>query len=259
MIAKTNEEAYARLSAPFGDVKVRIGRILGKPRDFKPAKGDTAEAFVLHYVSATQVMDRLDEVLGPGNWWRKNRVVFSPQDGRAFFTSSVRVMWPDGQLSVHEDMAGETDVEGEKGGASDSFKRACVNLGIARYLYSLGDTRAQVRCYNFGWSIPHDEQKRLREALGTSGGSVTPPASTPPVVGPSQAQSGAEKDDALLREDRDEALVRLKAAVGETEAMQKLSEVRDLFGAWAGLDVGTKEKYNEALWNRVEDAELNHS
>ena len=33
------------------------------------------------------------------------------------------------------DGAGDTNIEGEKGGISDSFKRACVAWGIARYLY----------------------------------------------------------------------------------------------------------------------------
>ena len=40
-----------------------------------------------------------------------------------------------GQWISKSDGAGDTSIEGEKGGISDSFKRCCVAWGIARYLY----------------------------------------------------------------------------------------------------------------------------
>tara|TARA_R110000851_G_scaffold284617_1_gene438177 strand:- start:1290 stop:1529 length:240 start_codon:yes stop_codon:yes gene_type:complete len=41
----------------------------------------------------------------------------------------------DGEWVWKSDGAGETSIEGEKGGFSDAFKRAAVHFGYARELY----------------------------------------------------------------------------------------------------------------------------
>ena len=43
----------------------------------------------------------------------------------------------DGEWLWRSNVAGETQVEGEKGQGSDSFKRAAVLWGVGRYLYYL--------------------------------------------------------------------------------------------------------------------------
>jgi hypothetical protein len=42
-----------------------------------------------------------------------------------------------GRWIEKSDGAGDTDVEGEKGGISDAFKRAAVKWGVGRYLYDV--------------------------------------------------------------------------------------------------------------------------
>lgn len=81
-------------------------------------------------------MDRLDDVVGPGNW--EDSFVETAK-GRTICTLKIRV---DGEWISKSDGAGDTDVEGEKGSLSDSLKRAAVKWGIGRYLYNLKDVWA---------------------------------------------------------------------------------------------------------------------
>lgn len=116
-----------RLAAPFPKSAIHW-RIQGKPyeRDGKHT------AMALAYIDARDVMDRLDEVCTPANWQSR----FSETaKGRVIGEIGIRIgddwVWK-------ADGAGDTAVEGEKGGISDALKRAAVNWGIGRYLYSLG-------------------------------------------------------------------------------------------------------------------------
>jgi len=83
----------------------------------------------LDYVDARYVMDKLDE-LGPENWACDHRIGDGGKvaAGIGIFVRDIGWVWK-------WDGAGETDIEGEKGSFSDSFKRAGVKWGIARDLY----------------------------------------------------------------------------------------------------------------------------
>ena len=113
------------LRRPFGDEDVywRIDRSFG------------AWARVLCYVDARAVMDRLDSVVGVGNWKDSYAETTS---GKNICTLSICV---DGEWVSKSDGAGNTNIEGDKGGLSDAFKRAGVKWGIGRHLYSLGETK----------------------------------------------------------------------------------------------------------------------
>lgn len=108
-------EIYHALSRPWpkGEVKER--------------KGPGGK--MLSYVDARQVQSRLDEVVGTENW----QTHFSEVCGNYCCTLSLKI---DGEWVAKSDGAGETSIEGDKGGFSDAFKRAAVSFGIARYLYS---------------------------------------------------------------------------------------------------------------------------
>ncbi len=82
----------------------------------------------LVYITARDVMDRLDEVFGPGGWQSK----FEWIGERMVCYLSCRV---DGEWVTKADGADDTNIEAAKGGISDSLKRAAVNWGIGRYLY----------------------------------------------------------------------------------------------------------------------------
>lgn len=85
----------------------------------------------LAYIDARDVMQRLDDVCGPENWM--DAYVESAK-GRVICTLSINI---NGAWVSKSDGAGDTAVEGEKGGLSDAFKRAAVKWGIGRYLYDI--------------------------------------------------------------------------------------------------------------------------
>ncbi len=83
----------------------------------------------LCYVTATTVRDRLDSAVGPENW----QVSYASFGDRTICTISIRI---NGEWISKSDGAGDTNIEGKKGGLSDSFKRAGAVWGIGRYLYN---------------------------------------------------------------------------------------------------------------------------
>lgn len=97
---------------------------------------DKSKALALAYLDARDVMDRLDEAIGPENW--TDTYEETPR-GRLICRLSLRI---DNEWIMKSDGAGDTDVEGEKGAISDSLKRAAVKWGVGRYLYDLGNVWA---------------------------------------------------------------------------------------------------------------------
>jgi hypothetical protein len=73
----------------------------------------------------------LDETVGAMNWQRSHQLI----GDRLYCTVSV---WDEDkkQWISKQDVGVESYTEKEKGQASDSFKRACFNLGIGRELYT---------------------------------------------------------------------------------------------------------------------------
>lgn len=116
----------AQLSDPFPRAAVSW-RIQGQPIE----RNGQWMGMALAYIDARDVMDRLDEVCGPANWQTEFN---ETAKGRVIGRIGIRV---DGEWIWKSDGAGDTAVEGEKGGISDALKRAAVNWGIGRYLYAL--------------------------------------------------------------------------------------------------------------------------
>lgn len=106
------------------------------------ANGD--KALALAYIDARDVMDRLDAVCGPDGWQSE---FTETAKGRVICRLGIRTeagwVWK-------SDGAGDTDVEGEKGGISDALKRAAVSWGIGRYLYRLEAVWAPCETYERG-------------------------------------------------------------------------------------------------------------
>ena len=106
------ERAFKR---PFPVAKLR----------WRKGQGGSGE---LVYITARDVMDRLDEVVGVDSWQTRyefigNRMIcnLSINTGQEWITKA--------------DGADDSNIEGAKGGISDALKRAAVLFGIGRYLY----------------------------------------------------------------------------------------------------------------------------
>lgn len=99
------------------------------------------KALALAYLDARDVMDRLDKVCGPEGWQDK---YVETVKGRIICSIGIKV---NDEWVWKSDGAGDTAVEGEKGGISDALKRAAVKWGIGRYLYRLDAVWAPCETY----------------------------------------------------------------------------------------------------------------
>ena len=132
------DDLRTRLTAPFkaSDVEWRIAR--SGIKDGKPW------GMCLAYITNRAIMDRLDEVVGPGAWrneyqrWGDKGVLCGLSIRGGFEGLDVVHSWV-----TKWDGAEETDIESVKGGLSAAMKRAAVQWGIGRYLYDLEE----------GWAV----------------------------------------------------------------------------------------------------------
>lgn len=117
---------------------------------------DKKKGMALAYVDARDVMERLDHTIGPANW----QVRHPWNDGNKIACEiGIRI---DGEWVWKGDGAGATDVEADKGSFSDSFKRAGVMWGIARYLYDLDSPWVELD----GKKIKASEFDKLKRLVG---------------------------------------------------------------------------------------------
>lgn len=107
------------------EIELRVGSVMN------------GAASLLLYKDARCDMNILDETVGEMDWKREHL-----RDNRNCIVS----IWDKEkeQWVSKEDTGTESNTEKEKGLASDSFKRACVNWGIGRELYSA--PRIKIKC-----------------------------------------------------------------------------------------------------------------
>ena len=123
-----------KLKAPFPVNRIhwRVGSTNAKKLGVKP--WEATKGIALAYIDARDVMQRLDDVVGPLNWQCRYSHI---TDKGVVCEIGILV---DGNWLWRANGAGDTQVEAEKGAMSDAFKRAAVMWGIGRYLYSLPNT-----------------------------------------------------------------------------------------------------------------------
>ena len=123
------------LKKPFGDEKTRIigGGLIAK------------------YIDARQVMDRLDEVVGPLNW-SDNYMRVGGDNEKIIAVECTLTLYPNStEPIVRRDVGSSLNNNGQvmndtdpfKAAYSDALKRAAVKVGIGRYLYSDEDIDEQ--------------------------------------------------------------------------------------------------------------------
>lgn len=114
--------------------------IIKKLKDARPEykwKVQSANEYscsLVAYIDARQVMEILDDAVGPENWQDHYREVA----GNVYCDLSIRVKLDTGyEWITKSDCGSESTFEKEKGQASDAFKRAAVKWGVGRFLYGL--------------------------------------------------------------------------------------------------------------------------
>jgi hypothetical protein len=115
-------DLFAALAAPFDSHEVKLRQAPGGRQ--------------LHYITARTAMNRLDNVLGPENWWDE----YLPLEHSVLCKLTLRL--PDGSTVTKSDAGGYAGMadqgDDDKSGFSDAFKRAAAKFGVARYLYRDG-------------------------------------------------------------------------------------------------------------------------
>ena len=123
------QELTKRLTAPFEaqDVEWRI----------QQTTQDKSRGLAVAFITSRAIQKRLGETVGPFHW----KTEFSPwhQIGKGSQLCALSIYDEERKEWVTKtDGTENSDIEPVKGGLSDSFKRAAVQWGIGRYLYSMG-------------------------------------------------------------------------------------------------------------------------
>jgi hypothetical protein len=154
-------ELFAKLADRFADEKVRDGRNGQK----------------YYYITKEQAMNRLDDSIGPANWWYR----YKREDD--IVNCVIYLCLPDGTVL---DRAGCSPIDDDdrvpnrtrvKGAYSDSFKTAAEGFGVGRYIKG-------------GWAGYARRHYRARDAKGDAEPEEPEPATTRP--GPSEEPGARE-------------------------------------------------------------------
>ena len=165
---------FKALAAPFppSAVSWRVGRV----------SEDKRSALCLAYLDARDIMDRLDLICGPAGWQCRYSHVGTTTVCEIGIKVGDEWIWK-------ADGAGQSDIEAEKGSLSDAIKRAAVRWGIGRYLYSLGNTYADVEPAGRSFRIKRTEYPKLMAALERHAKGMPPP---PDIMAEAQAISAQQ-------------------------------------------------------------------
>ena len=123
--AKTIREELARPFAP-EDLEWRI----------QVTTKDKTSGLAIPYVTNRAIQDRLDEVVGPENWYND----YKPWHGNGKKDAQIcgiSIYFEGKGFITKWDGAEDSDIEPIKGGLSDSMKRSAVQWGIGRVLYKM--------------------------------------------------------------------------------------------------------------------------
>lgn len=191
-MSKTIEQIQKELAEPFPPsvISWRPGMVRGE-------ESDRPQCLAFAYVQAGAVMDRFDEVVGIASWSDSYETAPNPEKATDPAVMCTIQLCIEGQWISKADVAENTDVEGVKGGFSDSFKRAAVKWGVGRYLKRLPPQWAPCIKRGKSWVIaPEWEPKLPRWALPGGGPMQEPQPRQPEAEGIDQLPGGESVDKA---------------------------------------------------------------
>lgn len=105
------------------------------------------KAYCVAYVDARDVQNQLDNVCGIEGWQCRHK----EEKGNLFCEIGIKVgddwIWK-------SDVGTESNIEKQKGEASDSFKRAAVMWGVGRFVYDYPVLKVDVKEHTNGKEYP---------------------------------------------------------------------------------------------------------
>jgi len=156
MAQKDTRTIHAELAKPFApeDLEWRLQK----------ADENGRWGIAVPYVTNRAIQARLDEVVGPENWYND----FKPWHGNGKKEAQIcgiSIYFEErGQFITKWDGAEDSDIEPVKGGLSDSMKRAAVQWGIGRTLYNMDTVFVGVEKQGKSWVIKKDDRGKLDKA-----------------------------------------------------------------------------------------------
>lgn len=156
MEGKTAREIQALLAIPFApeDIEWRL----------QVTVKDKMVGIAIPYVTNRAIQSRLDEVVGPENWHNEFRPWHSTGKKEAQICG-ISIYFENRGWITKWDGAEDSDIEPIKGGLSDSMKRAAVQWGVGRILYSMDDTIwVSIEPRGQSYAIKDSERPKLNKA-----------------------------------------------------------------------------------------------
>ena len=152
--AKTIKDELARPFAP-EDLEWRI----------QYANEKTNRGIVVPYVTNRAIQARLDEVVGIAGWYNDYKPWHGANKKEAQICGISIYFEERGGFITKWDGAEYSDIEPVKGGLSDSMKRAAVQWGIGRVLYSMTDpVWVDIEPRGRSWAIQKKERPVMDSA-----------------------------------------------------------------------------------------------
>lgn len=110
---------------------IKFRSLLPSEVDVRPAETNNLKATLLLYQDARCAQNILDESVGQFNWQKE----YYESNGLLFCKIGIRDI-ETGEWIWKADTGSKSNIEGDKGLASDAFKRSAVSWGIGRELYT---------------------------------------------------------------------------------------------------------------------------
>lgn len=152
--AKTIKDELARPFAP-EDLEWRI----------QYANEKTNRGIVVPYVTNRAIQARLDEVVGIAGWYNDYKPWHGANKKEAQICGISIYFEERSGFITKWDGAEDSDIEPVKGGLSDSMKRAAVQWGIGRVLYSMTDpVWVDIEPRGRSWAIQKKERPVMDSA-----------------------------------------------------------------------------------------------
>ncbi len=203
MVQKDPRQIQAELAMPFApeDLEWRLQKVVEAKE----------VGIAVPYVTNRAIMGRLDDVVGPENWYNE----FKPwhgAGGKEAQLCGLSIRYGDGFITKW-DGAENSDIEPVKGGLSDSMKRAAVQWGVGRVLYNMDVVFVNVEKRGKTWYIKKDQQEKLDyqylKMLGKLGLTPAPAGglrtqAEPEGSGDQQPQEGAAQDKPAGQPEKDD-------------------------------------------------------
>ena len=155
MAQKDARTIHAELARPFApeDLEWRLQK----------AEESGKWGIAVPYVTNRAIQARLDEVVGPENWYNDFKPWHAAGKKEAQICG-ISIYFEGKGFITKWDGAEDSDIEPIKGGLSDSMKRAAVEWGIGRYLYGMTQVWVRIEQRGKGFVIVDEERNNLDQA-----------------------------------------------------------------------------------------------